>query len=161
MASKLADIEQLFNSMMQLGKIFSQQPIMSAEEKSLTPWQFSVLHQLADQPGMPMSELAQIKHLSKSSATQIIERLVKSGFVERANDTHDRRLIRLKLTPVGEKELETMKMVMFKKMQEVFSVLSQEDIQTLIRIQTKLIETLNTDSAKSLRGGAQKESNNL
>ncbi len=136
------DIERLFNTMLQLGKLVSQQAQESHMQRTATMLQFSALHFLKEQPNVTVSDLAQFLQLSRSSATQLIERLVKSGFVQRVNDKKDRRITRLVITKLGEKEFIMLKGKLMKKMQKVFSKIPEKDIKELIRIHTNLVETL-------------------
>jgi DNA-binding MarR family transcriptional regulator len=137
-----SDIEQLFATMMQLGKLMSQQARETHEEKKATMLQFMALHYLKGQSNGTPSEIGRLLELSKSSVTQLIERLVKAGFVKRVHDKEDRRNVRLNITESGEKEFVVLKKKMIGKMQRIFSKIPGKDLRELIRIQTNLVETL-------------------
>lgn len=137
-----SDFEQLFNTMLQLGKLVSQQTQESHDERTATILQFSALNFIKEQPSATVSDLAMPLLLSKSSATQLVERLVKLGLVERANDPDDRRIIRLSITSNGEKEFSTLRNIMLEKMKRIFSKLPAKDTRELIRIHMNLIEAL-------------------
>lgn len=136
------EIEQLFSTMMQLGKLMSQHAQESHEEKTATILQFSALNFLIEQPNGTVSELANFLKLSKSSATQLVERLVKAEFVKRVDDDVDRRIIRLTITTSGMDESNRLKEKIIEKMNKIFSKIPKEDIHELIRIHIKLIESL-------------------
>ncbi len=136
------DFEQLFNTLLALGKLMSQQTQESHEERSATILQFSALNFIKEQPNATVSDLAVPLQLSKSSATQLVERLVKLGLVERTNDSDDRRIIRLNITNNGEKEFSALRNKMLEKMKRIFSKLPANDLRELIRIHSNLIETL-------------------
>lgn len=140
--SNTSDFEQLFNTMLQFGKLMAQQTQESHEEKMATRLQFFALKFLKDQPNGTIGDLAKPLHLSKSSTTQLIERLVKLGLVERVDDKEDRRIIRLVITENGEKEFVVLRKRLMEKMQKIFSKIPPEDLRELIRIHTNLIETL-------------------
>ena len=137
-----SDIEQLFSTMMQLGKLMSQHTQETHEEQSVTMLQLMALQFLKEQPNGTVSDLADFLKLSKSSTTQLVERLVKAGSVERINDTKDRRIIRLNITEDGEKEFATLKSKMMERMQKILYKIPAKDIRELLRIHTNLIETL-------------------
>ncbi len=137
-----SDFEQLFSTMMQLGKLMSKHTQETHEEQSATMLQLIALQFLKEQPNGTVSDLANFLKLSKSSTTQLVERLVKAGSAERVNDTEDRRIIRLNITENGEKEFVMLKNKMMEKMQRIFSKVPAKDIRELIRIHTNLIETL-------------------
>lgn len=140
-----SDFEQLFSTMMQLGKLMSQQTQETHEERTATMLQLMALQFLKEQPNGTVSELAKLLELSKSSATQLIERLAKAGLVKRINDKEDRRIVRLVITENGEKEFIALKKKLMEKMQKIFSKIPAKDLRELIRIHTNLIETLKNE----------------
>ncbi len=135
-------IEQLFSTVMQLRKLISQRTYESHEEKVATMLQFSALNFLKDQSEVSVGDLSEFLQLSKSSATQLTERLVKMRLTKRVSDKQDRRVIRLIITTKGEDELITLKKKTMKKMHRFFSKIPEKDIKELIRIHTNLIKTL-------------------
>ena len=137
-----SDIEQLFSTLLQLGKLMSQHTQETHEERTSTMLQFSALQFLKEQSNGTVTELAKYLKLSKSSATQLVERLEKAGLVERINDQEDRRIVRLVITQGGEKELISLKEKLIGKMKKIFSKIPAQDIRELIRIHTNLIESL-------------------
>ncbi len=137
------NLEQLFNTIMQLRTISLQTANESHEEKAATMLQFSALNFLKDQSIIAVGELAQFLRLSKSSATQLIERLVTMGLVKRSADKEDRRVIRVTLTSKGDSELILLRKKIMKKMNHFASKIPKKDIEELLRITTNLIETLN------------------
>jgi len=136
-----SDIEQLFGTMLQLGKLMSQQTQETHEEKAATMLQFFALHFLKDRPNGTVTNLCKFLNLSKSSATQLIERLVKARLVRRIDDRKDRRIIRLSITESGKNEFIVLKKKLMEKMHRIFSKVPQSDLQELIRIHTNLIKT--------------------
>jgi len=64
--------------------------------------QAHALLQIEDSPGTSLIELSAALGLDKSTMSRTVDALVRGGFVERARDVTDRRLIRLTLTSDGE-----------------------------------------------------------
>jgi DNA-binding MarR family transcriptional regulator len=64
--------------------------------------QMRTLGIVARNPGSTMSELACALGGSMSAATALTHRLVQHGFIQRNDDPHDRRIIRLHLTEAGD-----------------------------------------------------------
>ncbi|HVT01725.1 MAG TPA: MarR family transcriptional regulator [Patescibacteria group bacterium] len=141
-SNNIPDYDQLFASMLQLNKLIAQHTHETREEKIATMLQFAALNYIKDQPNIPVSDLCSHLQLSKSSATQLVERLVKSEFVERVDDKEDRRIIRLVITKNGEARLFDIKKNMVDKLKKIFSKIPAKDTRELIRIQNELIETL-------------------
>src|SRR4051812_28021184 len=98
-------IDQLFDTMNQLRKAIGSQTQESHEEKFATMMQYSALVNLQNNKNATVGDIARHLKLSKSSSTQLVERLVKSGFVDRISDKDDRRVVRISITAVGEEHV--------------------------------------------------------
>lgn len=140
-------IEQLFSTVMQLRKLISQRTYKSHEEKVATMLQFSALHFLKDRLEISVGDLAQYLQLSKSSATQLIERLARMKLVKRVADKQDRRVIHLVITTKGKDEFLILKKKTMKKMNRILTKIPKKDVKDLIRIHTNLIEALKKENS--------------
>ncbi len=56
--------------------------------------------------GLSMHELAQALSVTPSSATQLVDRLVRMGLVERLREDEDRRLVRVQLSDAARRRFE-------------------------------------------------------
>lgn len=65
-----------------------------------------LLIQVAQQPGVTVSELGRTAGMPKSEVSVLMARAVRQGLVTRAFDATDQRLVRLHLTVAGQAELE-------------------------------------------------------
>lgn len=137
-----SDFEQFFSTMMQFGKIMSRQTQEDYEEQTATMLQFMALQFLKEHKNGTVSDLANFLKLSKSSTTQLTERLVKARLVGRIDDKEDRRIVRLVVTENGEKKFVTLKKKLMEKMQKIFSKIPAKDLKNFIRIFINLTETL-------------------
>ena len=63
--------------------------------------QFSILMQLHHRGACGMSEVSERFEVSPAAASQLVDKLVQSGLVQREEDPHDRRAKSLKLTNKG------------------------------------------------------------
>lgn len=135
-------IEQLVSTMMQLGKLMKQLREDYRSEKPTTVLQFTALRLLKERDGTKVSDLSYHLKISKSSTTQLIERLVKSGLVKRVHGKKDRRVVLLIITPKGEKEFAQLRAEVIKRMSKFLSKIPEKDIDELIRIHTNIINTL-------------------
>lgn len=136
------ELEKLFNTMMQLGKLMSQRTQESREESAATMLQFSALTCMNDKGNISVAELGGYLKLSKSSTTQLVDRLVVADLVEKKTDTIDKRVTRLILTRKGEEEMVVMKKKCIMTMKDAFSEIPKQDILELIRIHKNMIESL-------------------
>lgn len=71
----------------------------------ITQDQYMILQYIKDKPGQATTstELANAFYVGKSSITAIVARLEAKGWIRRQDDSRDRRVIRLLLTPEGER----------------------------------------------------------
>ena len=60
-----------------------------------------MVRELARVPSLGVSELAKRMSVHQSTASQLVEKLVRAGFVERATHGEDRRRVKLQLTRRG------------------------------------------------------------
>ncbi len=134
-----SDTEKLAETLIQLGRFMMHFQQNTEKDHSSTMLQTFVLHFIQSNPNISIKDLVKILNISKSSATQLIERLVKSGFVKRDYDKEDRRIIHLKITSKGETELVILKKKKIDKIKHLFSKVPPEDIKELIRIHTNLL----------------------
>ena len=140
--SKQQYIDQLFNTMGQLRKLLETQTQESHVDKHATIMQYSALMFLKDNRSATVGDVASHLKLSKSSATQLIERLAKASLIDRINDKEDRRIVRISITSAGEQQVMDLKMKYREKMGKIISKIPDEDLKELIRIHKNLIETL-------------------
>jgi MarR family transcriptional regulator, organic hydroperoxide resistance regulator len=75
-----------------------------AKSTGLSMPQFSVLMQLHYRGACGMSEISERFEVTAAAASQLVDKLVQSGFIQREEDPHDRRAKLLNLTNKG-KEL--------------------------------------------------------
>jgi DNA-binding MarR family transcriptional regulator len=72
-----------------------------AKSTGLSMSQFSVLMQLHYRGACGMSEISERFEVSPAAASQLVDKLVQSGFIQREEDPHDRRAKLLNLTDKG------------------------------------------------------------
>ena len=140
--NKQQSIEELFNSIEQLRKLLQFQVQESYEERAATIMQFLTLTHIKDQSTSTVGDIAAHLKLSKSSATQLIERLVKIDLVKRIDDKEDRRIVRLSITLAGEKEIIRLRKKYLERLGKIFSRIPDQDLKEMTRIHNTLIKTL-------------------
>lgn len=57
-------------------------------------------------PGMRVTDLAESLSIHQSTASNLLERLIREGYAKRRRDTEDQRVVRLELTAKGRKLLQ-------------------------------------------------------
>ncbi len=99
---ELPDRGQILFSMLHAAGVLQDRLERAMETVGLSMAKFSALSQLAraGEP-LPLGELAERLSCVRSNMTQLMDRLVADGLVQRTNDPNDRRIIRAELTPLG------------------------------------------------------------
>jgi len=111
----------------------------------VTSPQISVLVALAKNPGVDQRTLGEAVSLDRSTAADVIERLMKRGFLERTRDPKDRRRNVLRLTTNGMDLLNAIGPRSEAMNEHLISVLPPEDQAALIQLLRKFV-----DAAQSL-----------
>jgi DNA-binding MarR family transcriptional regulator len=140
--NKTKYIENLITNMIQLRRLISEQTQENHEDHTATMLQFAALHFIIDHPQTTVGDLAKCMHLSKSSMTQLIVRLVETKLVQRVNDLEDRRIVHLEITDNGKNELTLIKHKIVMKIHKVLIKVPESDLKELIRIQNNLVESM-------------------
>lgn len=107
-------------------------------DNTIAPHHFSVLVRLHEKP-RTLGELAAIEQVSAPSMSRSVGQLAELGYVERAPDPDDGRLVRLSLTPDGRRVLEREREHRDAWMAARLEGLSERD-RTLLRRATDLVE---------------------
>lgn len=71
---------------------------------SISSSELALLKQIADSPGLTVSELSRLLGMRQPNASVAITSLVSRGFVIRKTEPEDRRLVRIHITDIGAKE---------------------------------------------------------
>ena len=118
---------------------------LTAEGVKVPPAQAGILFLLEERDGQTMSELSQVLSIDNSTITGLVDRLQKSGFVNRMASSKDRRISRIHLTPQGVEEIDRAKSVINKVNEEIKSGFSPQEMDTFKRILKSFFERFNND----------------
>ncbi len=80
-----------------------------------------------------VGEIAERLLLEKSTASRLIAKAVKKGYIEYSLDEHDRRKRFLQLTDTGKRVLNAFEPIAFSQTKEALLTLSSEEIETVYR----------------------------
>ena len=116
-----------------------------AKSTGLSMAQFSILTQLHHKGPCGMSEISERFDVTPAAASQLVDKLVQSGYLERDEDPSDRRAKLLKLSPNGIKLVNEGINERYRWMDEITKNLSADE-------QKKIIEALDilTNAAKRI-----------
>ena len=107
-----------------------------AKSTGLSMPQFSILMQLHHKGSCGMSEVSERFDISAAAASQLVEKLVQAGYLDRAEDPSDRRAKLLTLSLKGKELIQQGTEERYRWMDDLTSKLSAEE-------QKKVVEALN------------------
>jgi len=90
----------------------------------------------------PMSQIARLVGCTLPAATGVVDKLVRSGQVERIAAPEDRRIVKVALTETGRQTLAELKKVHEQRLAEVLAHLSPEKRDELIHSFAKIHDIL-------------------
>lgn len=91
---------------------------------------------------MNLTNIAEYLNSSLSSATQLTERMYQAGLIYREHDEEDRRKVNFHITKMGLKKLKSIERARREKTKDILSLILEEDLQELNRIQEKILNKL-------------------
>jgi DNA-binding MarR family transcriptional regulator len=119
-------------------------PLLEAlfADHGLTFTQWATLMLLRDGLADSCTELARTFHYDSGAMTRILDQLEARGLVERQRSTEDRRVVKLSLTPQGDRMVEDLIPCVAEFLNEVVADFTREEAESLIRLMTRLIARL-------------------
>jgi len=89
-----------------------------------------------------MGEIAAYLGSCLSSATSMIDRLVSKQLVARLQDPADRRVVSCRLTPLGQEQMDRFWRMGRKKIEQVSSILSREELEAVVHAMEVLLTAM-------------------
>jgi DNA-binding MarR family transcriptional regulator len=119
--------ERLFSLMKQIHRdIGPQEPFLSPPQARLV---FTIARYKDE--GLSVKELARIVNMTPGAITQFVDVLIEKNLVKRTEDSHDRRIVRLKLAPAAKNQMAQFRRDFFAFAARKFDVLSVEELGQL------------------------------
>ena len=113
----------------------------------ITPSQWGVIMLIGQREKVSVKEVANTLQISSSAATQLVDGLVKSGYVMREEHTEDRRTVVLTLSKKTQKQIEKMKSGMVQKFLEMFEVLTDKEFEQFFFLHKKIAQRFSEDNS--------------
>ena len=136
-------IQDIFEGFMVLQKAMGTQKDNFLKGYDLTRPQMHILYVLAQDGELTVKEVAARMGITSSAATQIIQGLVNSSYVERQPDTRDRRIVHIVFSLEGKKKFEKFRKAHIERLGLIFDILSDEELDLLIDIPKKALAQRN------------------
>jgi len=104
--------------------------------------QFFVLSHLDRHNASKMNELAKVMDVTTAAATGIVDRLVRYGYIVRAYDPKDRRVVNIRLTQKGSDMVKRICRQRRDVTSEVFGKISKEERENYLAIMLHIRDVL-------------------
>lgn len=111
-------------------------------DKKITRLQWTLLRHVGRSKDCTMGSLAENFNVSMSTVSQMIDRLEKWGYVERASSASDARVKIVSLTEKGEKIIQEVKTSYLKQLTKGLSRFSEDEQETFIGFLEQLAANL-------------------
>jgi DNA-binding MarR family transcriptional regulator len=122
-----------------------------AEFGGITVHQMEVIRRLLLGDGMTMRDVAAAQGIGLSGATQLVDRLERRELVTRVRDIHDRRVQHVVPTERARDLAARFKTGMRRASEEVFTVLTDDELQTYVVLTERIAATVHEDAGEHLR----------
>ena len=137
------DKNQIFYAMHAATQLVRTHFDRRAVRLGLTRAQWRALKSIERREGLSQSELAEMLEMEPIPVGRVIDRLEKSGFVERRADPADRRRWRLYLLPNARAVLEEMEVIVAGLRKDALRGVADADVDALLRVVAQMKDNLN------------------
>lgn len=108
----------------------------------LSPARLSALSVVVFAGPLSLGELAEAEQVTPPTMSRLVAALESEGLVSRAPDPEDARSVRIVATPAGRNRLETARGRRLRRMRELLTALSPEELDAVDRASRSLAATL-------------------
>ncbi len=127
-------------------KEFARRQINELYKGKITLPQFLILDLLHREDESRMTALAHFMKVSTAAMTGIVERLVRYSYAARVYDSHDRRIIKVKLTSLGNALVKKINGQRRQMVIKIFGNISEGDRRDYLRILMQIKEILTKEN---------------
>ena len=121
----------IFHLLRDINSVFRSNNRIILKDYGITLIQFHALQAVKEET-ITMGELCDILELASSTVTELVDRLEKKNLLKRVRDQQDRRVVRLRLCPLGQRLIEQVEQHNQSFLDDSAGVMmSQEEIQNL------------------------------
>ncbi len=131
-------IDSILDNYGRAAGVFDPNRLEVWEELGLTLSQLRVLYMLQAGPGTPAGAVAAQLKVRPSTATGVVDRLVRDGLVRRERDDLDRRRVRIWLTERGMRVINEIRARNRAQIWKIFRNFSEQDLADIDRTFTLL-----------------------
>jgi DNA-binding MarR family transcriptional regulator len=142
--NRKAQIERLLEDLGSLRHSMTFRGAATAKAPRITPAQWGVILLIHKCAGTSVKDVAEALRISSSAATQLVDGLVRSGYVVRKERAKDRRTRSLTLSARTRGHVEKMRKEVLAQFQKVFTVLNDAELEQYAALTKKISEHYTT-----------------
>jgi DNA-binding MarR family transcriptional regulator len=101
--------------------------------------QLILLQMIGRAQGISIKDIAGKLGVTSSAATQIVDGLVKKGYLTREGDPNDHRALKIKLDVAGTEKLKSIRNRHLAKLYAIFDTLEDDELEVYCRLSRKII----------------------
>ncbi len=131
-------IQGIMDSFHTVRRSFNTNHLGIRNKGEITPAQWPIVSSLKDRPTIALKELTSMLHISSSAITQLVDALVKKGYIVRKESSVDRRVILIELTKKAKDSLAIMREKAVAHLITAFSNLTDEELVTFQALSEKV-----------------------
>lgn len=135
-------IEEILADFQAMKNKIQNRVLQSEHDSPVTFSQWFVLVIIGQHSGIGIKEISKMLGISSSATTQLADVLVDNKYVERKEDTKDRRALHLRLFAKGKKYITAKKKEHTKNAVKLFNDFSDKDLETFILLIKKIITSI-------------------
>lgn len=141
--NQITEREELISQLTELLHRFSRKvkQEMNQLDQELTMSDFLVLKYIREKGTINVSDIAKHLQVSLSHVTNISDRLIAKGLIDRVRSVEDRRVVVLTLLPEGERIALEIQKRRKEYLEQLLEKVSDEELKLLIQIFTKIYES--------------------
>ncbi len=140
--SRKQKVERLIGNFQPLRHAMTLPATKSKGGPGITSSQWGVLLLVEQFGESAVKDVAKAIGITSSAATQLVDGLVRSGYVERGVHPRDRRAVALTLSKKTKVKVDKMKKDILQKFLKFFEVLSDKEFDQYILLNQKIVERL-------------------
>lgn len=135
-------VDQYFGVSTNVQRVWKHRVLTALDDEQISVAQMGLLFMIHEKQSVISKDLAKHMHISRSAIAQLLDGLAELGYIERSEDTKDRRIVHLSLSKKGKsvlKRLEKRRRAIF---DELVCELSEDELRAGIAIQEAMLRQL-------------------
>ena len=140
MNNRKQKVEEFLTDIQSLRRAMAFRMIKPAKIPRITPSQWGVLMLIEANVESTVKDVAKALGITSSASTQLVDGLVKSGYLMRKTSTLDRRIVRLTLSKKTKTQVDKMKKQGIQDFLKIFEVLSDKEFDQYFALNKKIVQ---------------------